>query len=253
MGIPATHTYMGGGLVTEDPAWLIEESEEHLRDFVKLVEPMIHQTQSSFIPEIRYQNVPGNIEKVVGHILSQNPIELIVMGAKSGSFIEHILIGSETRSVIDHATRPVVIIPPAADLKKLQEVVFATDFSELDMGAIDYLVNLGAQLKYKLKIIHVNTSGEKHHVFTAEAAEFRKRLKTKHPDIVYEELRGQQVTERLNKLCENTGVNLLALIHYQHSFIIRMLLKSTTKHALSDQKIPLLVIPSHMDFNHEST
>ena len=71
--------------------------------------------------------------------------------------------------------------------------------------------------------------------------------KLNYPAITYNAVRGKDVVSRLNNLCDETGASTLALVHHQHSFFMRLITESTTKDALLNQSIPLLVIPSKME------
>lgn len=248
MSIPVTPYVFGGGVVAEEATWMIDESKEKLHKMAKMLENEIFADGTQpFNSSIHYEHTEGNLGENVAEIIEQNQIEMVVMGAKTGGVVDHILTGSDTVSVIEHTTRPVLVIPPGVSIEQLQNVVFATDFSKDDMKSINYLVKLGKQLNFKLKVIHVCLLGEKHLISSEEETTFRKQLIKIDFPITYEEVRGEDVVERLNMLCADTGTDVMALMHYQHSFFARLILSSTTKKALYHQKVPLLVIPSKME------
>ncbi|MGZ3757248.1 MAG: universal stress protein [Mucilaginibacter sp.] len=248
VSIPVTPYVFGGGVVAEEANWMIDESREKLHKMAKTLETEIFADGTRpFNPAVHYENTEGNLGENVAELINSNQIEMVVMGAKTGGVVDHILTGSDTVSVIEHTTRPVLVIPPGVSIEHLQNVVFATDFSKEDMKAVKYLVKLGKQLDFKLKVIHVCLLGEKHLISSEEETNFRKQLADIDFPITYEEVRGEDVVERLNVLCTDTGTDVMALMHYQHSFFARLILSSTTKKALYHQKVPLLVIPSKME------
>lgn len=68
-----------------------------------------------------------------------------------------------------------------------------------------------------------------------------------YPHITFREIRGKDVVRRLNEVCNEDGADILALVHYEHSFFMRLFESSTTKKALSQQNVPLLVFPAKME------
>ena len=83
-------------------------------------------------PQIAVQYGEGELSRNIETILQEIDVELIVMGARSGSAINHIFTGSDTRAVIDRATRPVLIIPENQGLQNLRKITFATNFEEFE-------------------------------------------------------------------------------------------------------------------------
>jgi len=57
---------------------------------------------------------------------------------------------------------------------------------------------------------------------------------------------GKDVAKTLGHLINESGAGILAMLHRQHSFFVRLFEHSETKKALSKQNIPLLVFPSKM-------
>ena len=62
--------------------------------------------------------------------------ELIVAGAKGESGLQDVLLGSTTKRLIKKAACPVLTIPPDADYTTPKTIVYATDFEQEDVYAI---------------------------------------------------------------------------------------------------------------------
>jgi nucleotide-binding universal stress UspA family protein len=245
--IPVTPYYAQSGMVAEHDIRWQEESKKRLDMLAKYLEPEYEQTPEEFTPTISKQSGEGNLGESITDIIKNHNIELIVMGAKTSGVFDHILNGSDTNSVIKHTTRPVLVIPPSSDLKSIDKITFATDFSDGDIAAIHYLVNLGHTLHFSLEIVHVSVFGENDSRNDEQGVAFAAQIaKLNYPDISYKDIRGSDVTSRLNHHCIGSGSDVLAMVHQQSSFFTGLLHQSTTKEALSHQKIPLLVIPSKM-------
>ncbi|ASU35331.1 universal stress protein [Mucilaginibacter xinganensis] len=245
LGAVVIPNYEGGPLASNASIELEAESRAHLDKLAGYLQPFIDKLDKyGYKPVISCQLGEGSLGGNVLSLIETKNVEIIVMGARSGSSLEHILLGSDTNAVMQKATCPVLVVPMESNLQKLTKVVFATDFEAEDIVAIQYLVNLAKLFDFELEIVHVALPGKNN--------EYKKDLqfslkaevsKLTYSHIVYKNVRGNNVIKRLNRLCEETDAGILALSHHQHSFFGRLLQKSTTKEALSLQKIPLLVFP----------
>lgn len=245
--VPVTPYYAQGVLVAENDLWWHAESKRRLERLAELLEPEDPAATGQFSPIINLQCGEGNLGENVADIIKHQSIELIVMGSKTSSTFDHILYGSDTNSVIKHTTRPVLVIPQSADLTNIKKITFATDFSNGDITAIHYLVELGRVLHFNMEIVHVSVFGENDSKNDEQGKIFVSQVnKLNYANIVYKDIRGKDVINGLNHHCAANGSDILAVVHYQGSFFSGLVHQSTTKEALSHQKVPLLVIPSKM-------
>ena len=245
--------YAGGPWVVDDFTQSENDNKEKMRQLAEDLQPLIAKLDPQLRkPFVHYESSEGSLAQNITDIIEKNNIELIVMGASSDSTFEHILNGSDTRAIIDHAACPVLIIPQNSDLKKLKKVIFATDFDEADIKGIHYLVKIGKLFDFKIEIVHVCPYGEKEGSVAAKEEDFFKHVdKLRYPHIRYKEIKGKNVIRRLNDLCDEDDANILALVHYQHSFFVRLFEHSITRDALLHQNIPLLIFPSKMEKDYK--
>ena len=245
---PVIPQYAGGPTVVDDSAFWEKESREKLHQLSEALGPLLIQTNPKHRkPAMYVECSEENVGIMVREVIKKNNIEMIVMGSRRGSTMDHILTGSETISVVDHATRPVLVVPENADLNKLSKVIFATDYDEADMNGVHYLVKLGKLFNFHLVIVHVNLYDDKDILKMKKEEIFLNHIKRlKYPHVSFREINGKEVTHRLNSLCDETGADLLSVMHYKNSFMKRLFKHSTTHKALDGQKIPLLIFPPEM-------
>ncbi|MEO6850961.1 MAG: universal stress protein, partial [Mucilaginibacter sp.] len=74
-----------------------------------------------FKPKTDYQCGEGSLGKNTAAIIRENKVGLVVIGSSTDSSIDHLLFGSDTMDVIDHASCPVLIIPPKAEMNNLKK------------------------------------------------------------------------------------------------------------------------------------
>jgi nucleotide-binding universal stress UspA family protein len=244
-GIPVTPYHIGGGFVAEETSWQMDESRGHLLKLTEQLEVMIGKLGSmSYNPVVHHQIAEGSLGENILTVVKQQKIEMIVMGGRSGSAFDHLWFGNDTRSVIEQADCPIMVIPQEYDLGTIKKVVFATDFNAGDMNAVKYLVKLGELFDFQLEIVHVNQFGKQGGADDQKKLSFVSQVyKLNYPKIIYKDIRGKDFLARVDRLCGETGADLLALVHYPHSFFSSLLQGSHTMKALSRPHIPVLVFP----------
>ncbi|CAN5293172.1 hypothetical protein BH09BAC6_BH09BAC6_22030 [soil metagenome] len=239
--------YGGGGWIVDEFTGRKKNSKQGLELLSKDLEILNNELEAGgYKPVISFDLNDCDLQMDVADILSQNDIELIVMGARSHPKDEA-LYGADTTSIVNHANCPVLIIPAKTDLKQLQKMIFATDFDEAEWKAIHYLVKLGKLFRYQLEIVHVIKPDQKANGQNGKAAAFKEQLaQLNYPGLTCKELEGSDVINTLNDVCSATGPNLLALMHHQRSFFARLFAHSETKKALAEQHVPMMVFPEKM-------
>lgn len=247
--VPMVPYFPGGPWVAEDYSEWDDQSKDNLNKLAASLQTVIDQFDSEKRkPTIYTKCGEGDLGRNVTEISHKKDIELIVMGSSSESTLNHILFGSDASAVIQHASCPVLVIPPKSDLNKINKVVFATDFKDADLKALHYLIKLGKLFNFKLEIFHVSLLGEDEKIKNEREMAFVEHVgRLKYPGITYKEIKGKDVVHRLNNLCKETAADLLAIVYDQHSFFMRILQESTTKKALTNQKMPLMILSSKME------
>jgi len=241
----------GGPWVVEDLVLRETDCDKKLKQLAADLQKKVNALPAEhYRPTIAIQYGEGELSKNIETILQEIDLELIVMGARSGSAISHIFTGSDTRAVIDRAARPVLIVPEKTNLKALKRITFATNFEDTDIAAVRYLHKLCKVFRFKLEVVHVSLIWDiPEDVNNKHKSElFREKLsKLNFPEITYQEVKGKGVVDRLNRLCAEHHSDILVMVHYKDSLMTRIFQESTTKDALSNQSIPLLVIPAKME------
>lgn len=242
--IPIVPFYDGIPVVTETVSWQTTLKEQldklvaHLQNFADLNVEQHHKLN------IQGKLMTGELSVNVQEILKGRMIELIVIGARSGSKLDHILFGSDTNSLIEHAGRPVLIIPPDYTSGKLDRIIFATNFNEADIYPINYLYHLGKLLQYQLEIVHVSLYGDKPGLKNESMRGYINELsEKKYPAVLFREVKGKRLLPRLIKQCKEREADILAISHQHHSYFMRVLKEGTAMMSLGQQKMPILIFP----------
>ncbi len=241
--------YAGGPWVIDDFTKSENESNEKMQHLSECLQALIAKMNPQLRkPVVHYEVGEGSLAENISTVVDQKNIAMIVMGASSDAAFEHILNGSDSHAIIDHARCPILVVPQYADLKNFKKVIFATDFGEADIKGIHYLFEIGNLLNLQIEIVHISLYGEKDSSVIEKKQEFLKQVsRLRYANVMFNDVKGRNIVGSLNDLCEEENADVLALVHYQHNFLKRLLGHSTTKDALLNQNIPLLIFPSKME------
>jgi nucleotide-binding universal stress UspA family protein len=246
--VPAIPYYPGVILVNENISWE-EECENKLKqqaEHLKKIIGDIYLDQRK--PTVHMLLKEGTLASNINDLVRKENVDLIMMGGRSGTNIDHIMFGSDTSDVIDHAICPVLIVPEKKYITRLNKVLFATNYNESDIDAIEYLVKMGKMFEFQLEIVHVNIYGESGAHTNKDVVNYIQQLSDhKYPSVLYNNVKGKDLIERLNHLCKERESDLLAFTHQHHSYFIRMLKEGIVKKSLFKQQLPFLVFPSTLE------
>lgn len=238
--IPA---YAKGPWVVEDLFLRKEESTKKLNQLAIDLRHIIAAIPGAqYQPVIEHECGQGQLGTAVSAILRQKDVALIVIGTSSGSTIKHTFYGSDSMDIINSSVVPVLVIAPGTEIIKLKKITLASAFETADIVAIHYLAELSKSLDFLLEIVHIKLPGEpddnskKQSIYEYLAA-------LKQENLSWHEIRGKNVIKRLNKLCKENDSDILAVVHYEHGFLSKLFNKSTTEEMITNQHIPLMIIP----------
>lgn len=246
--IPVTDYYAGAPWIDQGITLWEQDTKEKLKKLSEQLQTKINGLDAQVHkPVIQTHISEGNLGPSVQHFIRENEIEMVAMGSKSSSSIDHILMGSDTQSVINECERPILIIPKGITLNEIEKITYASNFNLEEMRSLNYLIHLGESLKFRLDIVHIRKHGEDKELMERRKSEFTEIAnRFNYPHLNYSVASGKDVIQRLTNYCKDNNSDVLAMMHHQPNFFGRLIKKSVTKTAISNQTIPLLVLPSKL-------
>lgn len=100
---------------------------------------------------------------IYGDIISyaeNNSVDIIVMGTKGSTSLKKIFLGSKTERVIRLTQLPVLTISNKHKIKKLNKIVFASDFSRDSYSVYPALNNLVKIFNPSIHLLRINTKSK---------------------------------------------------------------------------------------------
>jgi len=227
--------------------WPVEESELLLLDSknqLKLLKKQLEEKEQTltYNPTVTCENQNGTVVDMVDNLSKQYDIGLVIIGTHDHNGLSAFLMGNHSRELIDEVNRPLLLIPPAAEIKPIKKIAFATDLTNIeeDLECIYQLITLARPLNAEILIM--NVFNEDRH----DPKQMMDELSNKanYPQIYYRLVKAYRPEAGLDWLCEHGLIDMVAMVHRNHNLIDSLISGSQTQKMAGHTVIPLLVFPA---------
>jgi len=189
--------------------------------------------------------INGESIKAINEVDIISTIDLVVMGTKGASDVNTDLVGSNTINLINSCSKPILVIPPHADYIKASNIMFCSDYKELEIDySLPILKEFVTLMESNLRIVHIKTNDNAPHPVHIE--ESRREGKFFEPEVkpAYKLVHAKNVFDGINYYTNLKGDNeILAMVNRHHSFFNRLFRTNTTEKLAYHTDVPLLVLP----------
>lgn len=216
-------------------------SENGLQEVVKRIRKNYRNPRHSFKTMSSFCLLTEEIKEVV----EQEQIDLVVTGTKGASGLEEVFMGSNTVRIIKSVKNcPVLAVPQHFKFAAPLEIAFATDFNRFyTESELRPLIELANTFNAAIRIVYVQYEIKA----LTEIQQFNLNMLRKYlSDVehyVHTVSELNSVSKTLEVFVNELDIHLLAMLHYQHSYMERMTREPVVKRMAFHTRIPLLVIP----------
>ncbi|HEY9002008.1 MAG TPA: universal stress protein [Mucilaginibacter sp.] len=199
------------------------------------------------IVDDRYKDVPvttlcmvGSLKTVLSEYVSQNHVELLVMGMIGSTGITGI-VGSNASSVIEVIKIPTLMVPVESKFPEKPMITLATDYdtrlSAYDVNALNEMVSaFGAE---KMNILYVSGKSEDKNLETEES---RMRDLIKNTTLDFNYVTGSSASEGILNFVQSNDTDILCLVKHHHNVVYRLFNRSTLDRVLNKSVKAILVL-----------
>ncbi len=227
MGAPGYANHMDNIYVVQ----LHDTSKQKLED--KLNEPRFANTN------IRYKLQMGNPYHGIAEEISENNVDLVIMGTTGTSGVEEFLIGSNTEKVVRLAKCPVLTVKDKVSAENINNIVFASDFKEDQKVVINELLKIQSLFNAALHLVKINTPGNfeptRHIKKQIEDFAEANKLKNYSVNIYCDSLE----EEGIIYFAEDINADLIALSTHGRTGIMHLLSGSIAEDVVNHSKRPV--------------
>lgn len=233
--------------------WPMDQSDELLTDSIKELQHLkkyleTADLETGFKPGITFKNQSGMVTDVVQTLISNEQVDLLVMGTHGSSGLSQFLLGNHSSNMINNTTKPLMLISPETQVLPVKKIAFATDFThpESDLESLYHLIPLAKLLHAEILLTHIYNE-------QIPSPELKKIIehfmievsnKANYPHIYYRSVKNSHMETGLSWLCEHGQVDMLVMVHRPHSFFYKLLKSSHCEKMAGHIAVPLLVFPA---------
>jgi nucleotide-binding universal stress UspA family protein len=172
-----------------------------------------------------------------------NGIDVVIMGITGATRLEQIFMGSNALNMARQGVCPVIIVPPDARFRKIQNVLFASDFKNVKSTTpVAQIKNILDIFKPQLHIVNVDSE---HYVeltdeYKAERAWLAKTFEEYNPEFYF--IRMYDFIDAIGAFAADHQIDLIITVPRRHSFISGLYKSSHTKKLAYHSHIPVVAI-----------
>lgn len=226
-----------GSLLTETD----EDRKKVLNQALANLEIELHEISTV---RIEYVAEEGNsLVESVERYVRYNGIDVVIMGITGATRLEQIFMGSNALNMARQGVCPVIIVPPKAEFKKIENVLLASDFKQVRT------TTPVAQIKKILEIfkpnLHIVNVDSEHYVqltdeYKAERAWLEKTFEAYNPEFYF--IRMFDFLDAISNFTTDHNIDLIITVPRKHSFLSGLYKTSHTKKLAYHSHVPVVAI-----------
>lgn len=221
-----------------------EALEEHHRRVITFYETHIGMPPDPGKVHIAVQE-NNLIHEAITKAVIDFQASLLLMGTRGKSALKTIIIGSTTQEMITKSPCALLMVPPALTTYTLDKITYATDFEEVDLAAIDWLVKtLAIPCKAQVHVLHV-VNNQEENKGNDLMPWFKEMLqqKVKYKNLILTSVHSENIFQALASYPEQEEMDLLVMLKREKpGFLPSLFRTDLVKKMFSKTNAPLLSI-----------
>ncbi|MGI9547386.1 MAG: universal stress protein [Flavobacteriaceae bacterium] len=189
-------------------------------------------------------SIEDDLVDALKDLLKKNEIDLIVMGARGATGSRDVFMGSNAVEVIRKIRNcPILAVPEKHDFKAMDRIIFPTDFSHrISASELNELKEIAKIWGSEIIVFQVSEEIELSREQTENKEALQEELLKLNHRFESTEMKVNLKTA-INSVAESTKSDMIALIHYPHTFMERLTREPVVKKLAFQSKVPLMVLP----------
>lgn len=194
------------------------------------------------VRHVEYENeMGGDLIENIARLAQSCRATLIVMGITGKSEVRQAMFGSNTLKLVDKNLLPVMIIPPDAVYRGINNVVFTSDYKDIVATTPSTLIS--AVLEMFNPILHIVNVNKDHYVSVSDEIEkgkqaFREMFKSFKTDFYF--ITMNDFYEAVDNFVKDYKIDVLITIPKHQSNAVSLFKSSHTKRLAYHSRIPIL-------------
>ncbi len=185
-----------------------------------------------------------DLVQATNEMILKKDIDIMILGTTGATGAKEVFMGSNTTKVIKSVrNRPIIAVPNAHNFQKLERIVFPTDFSKtFEPFELKALKELALLWKSEVLIFQVGQEFLMNDTQISNRERLIKELGTVKHSFHQTEFK-TSVTDAIGDFLKEKEGDMIALIHYGHTFMEKLTGEPVIKKVAFHTQVPLLVLP----------
>lgn len=234
-----TEDDFSNSLKNESPEKSFSSLKDHALRKLRL---LTENTVATFNINCNYNLTIGGIDKSIANYAEINGFDYIVMGTLGNGYNKETIIGSRTMRTVAEAKTPVITVPIQSSFNKLDSVVYASDYSDLDKLTMQKLVSFIYNFHSRIRFVHVTHSKDR--ITERNYENFKNDLDTflGYDKISYhlKEYK-EDISHGIQEFVDEHQGDLLVLLKRKRNFLDKLISSSVSKELSYFSTRPLLI------------
>ena len=181
----------------------------------------------------------GDLLYSIKKVVSEEKIDIVVMGTNGAEGWMASLVGTNTGSVINNVGVPVLSVPAEAKFEQIKTIAFTTRFRKKDIEALIKVLFYAKKFRAKVKCLYVKTSNSD---VNSETVNRWKSHFEDEEDLQFFVIPNEDVHSTIEDFLDNQNVDMLAMLTYKRNFFAALFTTTTTQKLSYYLKTPILAL-----------
>lgn len=218
-----------------------EDRKKVLQQALSNLEIELHEISTVRIQYVAEEGT--SLVECVERYVRYNGIDVVVMGITGATRLEQIFMGSNALNMARQGVCPVIIVPPNAVFRKIQNVLFASDFKNVKSTTpVAQIKSILEHFKPNLHIVNVDAE---HYVeltdeYRAEREWLARTFEEFNPEFYF--IRMYDFLDAVSNFTADHDIDLIITVPRKHSFLTGLYKTSHTKRLAYHSQVPLVAI-----------
>lgn len=236
---PGLSAGLSGSFAYELDRDLAKEQERALDTLKKSVEPLVSRMPDPV--EAGYSVEFGHAKAVIaGHVAKHPDPALLLEGKHKGSLLS---LNPSNIEVVRQVDCPVWVIPTDVEFQEFKKVLYASDFHEADIQALQELSGLLETRTPEIQTFHVTEVSDFDALLRAKGLESLIREQVSYPKLSFSlvESRKDDVADAICHFAEEQQAQLIVLLKEQYGLFEGLINPSATRKIIRRARLPVLI------------
>ncbi|MFD2512489.1 universal stress protein [Pontibacter locisalis] len=184
--------------------------------------------------------LPGMLRESINDVVAAHKVDMVVM--------ENCVLHQEDENndpdnaaaIMELVSCPVMVVPCTVTYKKLQNLVFATDFTDQEDHVLKQIADFAEQAQANLTLVQVYTKAERRQLSSYKAAMQKMEQQLKGKNVTFKLLEEEDALEGISDFAENSAANMLILATQDNYLMKRLFSSNYVKTMAYHTRTPIL-------------